>query len=157
MPVPEEREEWTAKMFLAVGGRGRTPVKPWPGNTWHRAAGALGEALEEAERQVAALEQGLKKQGDPDLAEIAAHGLDEVLGAHPKRLRDALGAFETLELEARTEALKALGNALDALSDDLKRAVVEACDENPFGVSVSLRETLGGPADKLARATSAAM
>ena len=81
-----------------------------------------------------------------------------MLGAHPGRLRDLLKGLDALALSEARAGLEGLSKALDALGDELgQSATVEACDGNPFGVQVSLKETIGAAIGPLRLATAEAL
>lgn len=114
-------------------------------------------ASEEVDKQIAKLQRVLKSTGNEALVQIAEYGLNGVTGNHKVRLTAA-----ALELR------RAAGPAVPGLAAKALPVVagfrahlagseeVEVCDDNPFGVAVTIRETLGGALAQLEQALRAA-
>lgn len=158
MPVPQEREEWTAKVYGAVSGR------PLPGatipltETWTASAKALTGALDSVNLQLMALRVALLKSGDQDLRDIADVGLDDVLMDHPRRLRTTLRTVQGTTGDGRRKALTTLAEALDGMQRHLRSSrLVAAVDDNPMRVTARLRGTLDQPLLALTRQTRLAL
>lgn len=117
--------------------------------------GAWRQASEAVDGQIAALQQVLKGSDDPDLVEIGDFGINALTGNHRVKLMAAV-----LELErSQDTALRALAQRTLPLAGKLERHLAEdervaVCDENPFGVQVSIRTTLGGALRELTSALS---
>jgi hypothetical protein len=115
-------------------------------------------AKDQADRQIGALQAELRGTGNPRLQRIADAGLNGV----SKNLNVGL-AVSLMELDISTGDVlkKAQAQAL-AMIDRYKKFVsqdssVRLCDENPFGVSVTLRQTLGealGKIEKMVRSAA---
>ena len=106
------------------------------------------DAKDEADKQIGALQQALRGFDDPDLQRIAEFGLNGVTGKSSVGLMVALR--EADQPGGGGEARVKLGEAIEGyrrfLSDD---KIVDMLEENPFGVTVTLRKTLGGALDTL--------
>ena len=82
------------------------------------------------------------------MQEIGEYGLNAITGGHKVRVMAALlGAQRGNAGDLGKLATLAAGFREHLTSDDR----VEACDDNPFGVAVSVRATLGPALDLLAR------
>lgn len=158
MPLPEKKEKWVVKMFRAIGGRPKPPPWTWPAQSWMSASTGMIEALEQSVQQIDKLRTGLKQTDDPDLKMIADEALDDVLGDHPKQIRALLVQAGQTGREAAPDALHEVEKAIKALGLMLEKSeMVEEVDENPFNVTVTLRETLGGASVILTRETTDAL
>ena len=101
-------------------------------------------AISVVDAQLAALARQLIAEDDAELKEIAEYGLNAVTGDLKVPLMAALvevggGTAEGLA-KAGPKALEAAQAFRAHIESDEQ---VEACDENPFGVAVSIRATLG--------------
>ena len=98
------------------------------------------EAMEVVDRQIAALQAALRQTDDDDLHEIADYGLNAVTGGFKVRLTAAL--ISTAKDDAPQERAR-LATVADGFRTHLEtESRVAACDDNPFGVSMSIRATL---------------
>jgi len=114
---------------------------------------AWRQASEAVDEQIAALQQVLKGSDDPELVEIGNFGINALTGNHRVRLMAAVLELERSQDSAvRALAQKTLplaGNLDGHLAEDERVAV---CDDNPFGVQVSIRQTLGAALKELTSA-----
>lgn len=109
----------------------------------------LAAELETSE-QLKALKAALKKTNDPELVESADSGIDFVGARIWTPMIDAINAIEAGGGAGRLKAIRAAQSLLPKLEGILTRdETVLACDENPFVVKVSLRETLSAAFDTL--------
>jgi hypothetical protein len=121
-------------------GAGAAPQVDWRAirQTWQSASDAV-------DQQITALQAALRKSGDDTLEEIAEFGVNGVTGNHKVRLMAAmmeLGSGDPAAIAKSGRATLALVRDFRAYLDSDERVLV--CDENPFGVAVSLRATFGG-------------
>ena len=112
------------------------------------AAAAWRAASETVDGQIAALQKALLATDDEDLHEIGRYGVNAVTSGHKVKLMAALRGAEAGQ-EADRKKLVALAAQFRAHLDGDAR--VKACDENPFGVAVSIRATLGPPLARLTK------
>ncbi len=112
---------------------------------WAKRRAEYRDASELVDRQIAALQAVLRQSDDEDLEEIAEAGLNAVTGNFRVSMMAAMAEVDAASGPAfRTAAAKAMRN-IEAFQDHIgSDERVEAVDENPFGVTVSIRETLGG-------------
>ena len=120
------------------------PLPAVPGdfvNAWPPVRAAWSTASDKVDAQIAQLQNALRGSDDDELKEIGNAGLNAVTGGFKVPLmaifRDLDGAAPTPEAIAK--ALKIVEGFQVHLDSDER---VEACDENPFDVPVSIRGTL---------------
>ena len=124
----------------ATPGAAATAKVDWKaiGQTWQSASDAV-------DQQITALQAALRKTGDDTLEEIAEFGVNGVTGNHKVRLMAAmreLGSGDPAVIAKLAPATLTLVRDFRAYLDSDERVLV--CDENPFGVAVSMRATFGG-------------
>jgi hypothetical protein len=115
------------------------------------AAGIWNDAKEAVDQQLNGLYAVLKKTGIPVLNEIAGE-IEEVLGKFRVGLTTALMNYDQAtgqaKDQARSVALKTVNDYKTAIPADKH---VNAADNNPFGVSITVRQTLGAALDRLSQ------
>jgi hypothetical protein len=105
---------------------------------WPAARAAWQEASDAVDAQIGALQAKLAASGDERLEEIAEMGLNGVTGGHKVKL---MAAMRDIDGGGAPDRLLAEIDSFAAhIGSDLK---VMACDENPLGVPVTIRATLG--------------
>ncbi len=104
------------------------------------------EAKEEVDRQLEVLAQALRSYEDTDANYVADHGLFGLTGGgETVGLMAAMTSFDGAPPNDRTAAGTALRAALGRYRAALDASpLVALVDDNPFGVTVGLRETIGG-------------
>ena len=125
---------------------------------WDVAKKAWREASDAVDSQITRLQGALKNSGDEDLEEIAEFGLNGVTGNFKTPL---MAALLNIDGAGNPDALKkAAGNAGTVIKGFRQHLdsdeSVEACDDNPFGVKVTIRQTLSGALTQLEQALSLA-
>jgi hypothetical protein len=105
-------------------------------------------ASEDVDAQIASLQQALRASDDEELRDIGEYGLNAVTGNFRVPLMAALMGAEQGDPQARAKLADAATSLRNHLENDEK---VEACDENPFGVAVSIRATLVPVLNQLAQ------
>ena len=124
---------------------------------WAGARQAWQAVSDTLDAQLANLQSALKKSNDEDFREIAEFGLNGVTGNFKVPLMAALKEMDNVHADtlpktsARTRAI--IAGFRKHLTSSAK---IEACDDNPFGVKMSIRQTIGGGLDKLEEALPAA-
>ena len=100
------------------------------------------------------LQAVLREFGDPELDQIAELGLNAVTDKSSVGLMVALREADAAgtDLAARARLAKAIQSYRSFLKEN---TIVQLIDANPFGVSLSLKATLGGALDSLARRIAA--
>jgi hypothetical protein len=115
---------------------------------WADAVGAWRKASETTDVQIAALQRRLRASGDNELKEIAEYGLNGVTGGFKVKLlamlQESAGGAPNASQAAR--ALPIVNGFRAHIARDQR---VQACDENPWNVPMSLRSTLGGALTQL--------
>lgn len=111
-----------------------------------RALAAWRQALLAVDGQIAGLQRLLRTAPDDELTEIAEFGLNAMTGNFKVKLQSALMEAQSGNDKARQIAARLAGAFRDHLNSDAR---VAACDANPFGVAMSIRQTLVPPLTSL--------
>ena len=123
---------------------------------WESGCKSWDRAVETVDAQIAQLQRVLKSSEDPELVQIAEFGLNAITGNHKvmimASIRDVSGAGASPDSKIASKA-KARIAAFDAHLSQDKR--IEATDNNPFGVNVSIAATLKPALADLTRALDA--
>jgi hypothetical protein len=111
---------------------------------WPAAKKSWELAIESVDKQIAKLQSTLKGSDDEELQGIAKFGLSGVTGNFKTPLMAVISEIESAQGDALAgharKAAEISGNFLKHVTTSPK---IEACDENPFGVQVTIRKTLG--------------
>jgi hypothetical protein len=123
---------------------------------WDAAVDAWDDAVAKSRDQLAQLQSYLVKTEDEDLQNIGEFGLGAVTQSRLVPLSAALMELDS----APADQLKTAARRVKTLVADFRNhvdtsEVVKACDENPFGVTVSLRTTLKPGFDALEQGLAA--
>lgn len=114
-------------------------------NAWKPAYAAWQSTSDAIDTQVAALQNVLKNLDDPVLKEIGDLGLNAITGNHRVKmlaaLRDIDSAKPLPNKAMITKAAVAIKNLEAHFSSDPR---IAACDNNPFGVSMSIVKSTSG-------------
>lgn len=140
----DARREWVIRVL----GIDPTPAqRPGP-SSLQEAIQQFRDASEAVDAQIAGLQQALRGSDDEELRDIGEFGLNAVTGNFRVPLMAALMAAQ----QGGERGAAELGKAVAAYRNHIEADEgVEACDENPFGVAVSIRSTLVPALDQLAR------
>ena len=130
-----------------AGGSGGAPRAP--GRAFGAACAEFQAASEAVDAQIGSLQAALRGQEDGELQEIAEYGLNALTGNHRVRLMAALIGAQRGNAGDLAKLPALIAGRKDFLDEDDR---VEACDDNPFGVAVSIRTTLGAALDRLGAA-----
>ena len=118
------------------------------GGSLKAAAETWRAASETVDKQISALQSVLRSSDDDELREIGEYGLGAVAGGFKVPLMAALMGAEAGDPRDRQKLATIIPQFRKHLEGDER---VEACDENPFGVTLSIRATLVPALDELAR------
>ncbi len=147
-----EQNAWVGRVLgVTVSGasQGVSPgvslgVSPGGAAGFPAALAAWRDAAETVDGQIAQLARALRDTGDDDLADIAEFGLNAVTAGHKVPLMAALMMLGSGDPPAMAKfgakALKTVQAFRGHIESDER---VAACDDNPFGVAVSIRAMLG--------------
>jgi hypothetical protein len=120
---------------------------------WTKAKAAWQGALDTVNGQLESLRGQLVGANDPDLKKIAEFGLNAITANHRVPLEAALGDVDATPDADKEKAIhKALDRVRDFRTHIDNDERVEACDNNPWGVKVTLRSELDGALTKLEQA-----
>lgn len=102
------------------------------------------EASETVDGQVRALQAALRSNSDADLAEIADRGLRGLTGNFRTPMMAAVMELDQAANEAfQAAAVRALQRIAQFEAHIVSDKRIEAVDDNPFGVTVTIKDTLG--------------
>ncbi len=149
MPGSEAQADWVRRVLgVAVSADPATAPAAAP-----RATLAIWqEAKDAVDGQLAALYATLRQTGIPVLG-IVADETEKVLAAFRTRLTTALMNFDRAAGDAKEKARAAALEVASAYQTEIpvdKHGI--GADTNPFGVTVTIRDTLGGALATLRRA-----
>ncbi len=169
----EARNDWVRRVLgVALPGGGTTSPDTGsasPAQTQGRAAQGRATqdwaavratwqaASDTVDAQIAALQAALRAEGDDTLKQIAEFGMNGLTGNHKVPLMAALaelaGGDPAVVAKVGPKALGVIQAFRSFLDGDEKVAV---CDDNPFGVPVAIRATLGAALAQMAAMLTAA-
>lgn len=112
------------------------------------------DAKEETDAALEALGRELRTYEDPDLDRIADFGLFGIGKGENVALNKALIEFSAARGDGRAAAAKNLRAAVAAYRTLINGKLVGDIDNNPYGVQVSVRATLGHALDEIDRAAA---
>jgi hypothetical protein len=145
----DARSEWIERV---LGVRVPTSGDVAEGAGLRAAAAAWRGASDAVDGQIAKLQAVLRDSDDDELREIAEYGLNGVTGGFKVPLMAALQDAE----KGDQRGLTSLRAIIAAFSAHLERDTrIAACDDNPFGIPVAIRATLGPALAQLARSLPA--
>ena len=137
--------EWVERVLrVRVGSGATTPLAGDFKGQWQQSFAAWQDAIETVDKQMGALAAACRESKDPWLLRIADRGLAAVTANHKTPLMAA--CFEVAGTPAdklagaSAKARTAVANFAQHIATNPQ---VAGCDSNPFGVSVSIRATLG--------------
>jgi hypothetical protein len=134
-------------------GKKAESKKEEPETPLKAATAAWKEATGKVKAQLRELGSFLKQTGDPGLIAIAQDGLKSVGNGNYGPMKAALRALDTMEGRALKRAKRTARKLVKAFGKDVRKSKqVKACEKNPFGVSVSIRNTLKPAYKKLLEA-----
>ena len=134
----------TANGAAARPARAATPARPSPAADWPKARARWQAAIEAVDGQIAALQAALRNTDDDELEAIAQFGMNGLTGDHKVKLMVAM-----IEVAGGDRpAMRSAGPKVCAIAQEFRKHIesderVGACDDNPFGVAVAIRATLG--------------
>lgn len=135
-----EQNEWITRVLGAAippgGGALATAIASWR---------AASDAVDD---QISQLQQALRRSDDEELVEIAEYGLNAVTGNYRVPLMATIRSVESGDTKEAAKLSRIAAAFRKHLESDAK---VAACDDNPVGVSVSIRATLVPALDALER------
>ncbi len=143
--IDATKQEWVARV---LGVRPGSTAKPEPAvdfkSKWKASFESWRDAIETVDSQMAALGAACRQTKDPWLEAIADMGLPALTKNHKTPLMAACMEVSQATGEkvpvAAAKARTAIENFAKHIGSDPK---IAGCERNPFGVSVSIRATLG--------------
>ncbi|MDR3518805.1 MAG: hypothetical protein P4M00_23650 [Azospirillaceae bacterium] len=130
--------------------------KAWSfADEWEPAAKAWRQAVASIEHQLSSLRTALLNSEDDDLEDIADFGLASITESYRDDLMDLVNQVSIDPDAVKRETVGAMRALISGFRELLRSSPrVAACDDNPFGVAMALRETLEGAMDKIEAALS---
>ncbi len=124
---------------------------------WANAKSAWRTASDNVDAQITQLQGALRASEDAELHDIAETGLNSVTGDYKVPLMAVLMDVDhATGPKLKTSADKAK-NIVTAFKKYLEsEPTVAACDQNPFGVTVTIRKSLSGALDQIDKILAAA-
>lgn len=123
----------------------------WP--AWEKARDAWRDAMETVNQQLEKLRVQLVSTDDPDLKQIAEFGLNAITKDHRVPLEAALLDLDRARGGDASKAVAAAREHVVDFRDHLDTDErVEACDDNPFDVTVTIQKSLDGALAELEQA-----
>jgi len=146
MPIPQQND-WIERVLGLSVGRAAAPDRDDNSRATKRALPVWQTAKDTVDGQLRALSDKLRKTGVVTLTEVA-NKVEALLEPLRTELVGALMAYDSAPRTAEALAAAVAGVAAAAkwLASDER---VEAVDQNPFGVTVSARATLGAALKQL--------
>lgn len=124
---------------------------------WKSATEIWQAATDRVDKQIEALTGVLKQMDDEELKQIAEFGLFAVTGNNRVPLMAAMRDVSSTTGADRAKAAKKAKGIVAKFAKHLgSDPRIKACDENPFGASVSIAKTLGAALKKLDTTLNAA-
>lgn len=114
-------------------------------------------AKEATDGAISALQNKIRQFPDPDLERIAEMGLNGITQGNQTALMKHLMEFQNVDADARPKAAAALQAQCAQYRAFLADStLITLCEQNPFGVTVDLRNHLGKALDQIDQAAAAA-
>jgi hypothetical protein len=123
---------------------GVTIARPAPAADWRTARADWQDALETVDGQIAALVAAMRASDDDVMEAVADRGMNALTANHKVKLMAALmdiGSGDSASI--RKSGPKALAIARQFSSHIETDERIAACEDNPFGVPLTIRATLG--------------
>jgi hypothetical protein len=152
MDDAESQRDWVTQV-LGVSFSARADVRAASAGAWKPILPLWAAAKDAVDTSIDKLQRALLDDGDDYLRTIAEFGLNGATNRQSVRLMAALrDADATPSEETRSNAT----DAVEAFRDFLQAApIVSLIEDNPFGIAVPLRSTLGKALDDIAHALAA--
>ncbi|MGE0386808.1 MAG: hypothetical protein AB7Q97_18945 [Gammaproteobacteria bacterium] len=146
------------ELLSPAGGEEPLELSPDFDQAWKRAKQQWEIAMETIDGQLEKLRGHLLQAQDADLKGIAEIGLNAITANHRVPLQAALMDIDRSTGPARVKAIDKAQDAIFAFREHIDRDErVDACDDNPFGVQVTLRAELTKGLTALGRALEDAL
>jgi hypothetical protein len=138
MPVSEAQSAWVRRVLGVGAGASAEGFAA----AWRAAVAEWRDASDTVDGQISALQRALRAIDDDELDEIAEYGLNGVTGGFKVPLMAVLQELNPNAPDSgvMSKARKVVAGFQKHLASDER---VLGVDENPFGVKVSVRATLG--------------
>jgi hypothetical protein len=111
---------------------------------WQEARQAWETSIETVDNQIVQMQAAFRQSRDAELVEIAEFGLNAITGGFKTKLMAAIMDARPGDRSALQSAGPALLRALAEFRTHIETdGRVQACDTNPYGLTMSIRATLG--------------
>jgi hypothetical protein len=163
MPGDEVKDAWAERFLgLDLGGEDDADMSLAalglePIDIWQAACQAFETATYSVDAQITDLQGALRDSDDLELQDIAEFGLSGFTGDTRVPLLAALHEAGRTDMGRVKAASSKIMQAIAAFrSQIMSEPRIAACDNNPFGVNVSIRDTYDGALEQLETAAKAA-
>jgi hypothetical protein len=140
-----EKDSWVTHVLGVNLAQIGTPAEA---RSFPAAVRAWRAASDEVDAQISALQTALRATDDDELHEIGEYGLNAMTAGFKVPLLAALLGAENGAASDRAKLAEIIPKFRRHIDSDER---IEACDENPFSVTVSIRATLIPALDQLQR------
>ncbi len=114
-------------------------------HNWDQAKALWLDAIDRVNDQLSKLKVELLNEEDSELQQIAEFGLNAITDNHRVPLQASIINVDKAVGQAKAKFIVQTREFVEEFRDHIETdEQVEACDDNPFGVTVSIRDTLGG-------------
>lgn len=146
MPDLTQTQSDFVRKYLGAGGRSASedagPSEAFVAR-WRTARDNWQRAVETVDGQIAQLQGVLKSYDDPELREIGEYGLNAMTGNHKVLMMATIQDITLAGGAPDKSVIGAAGKRIAAFDKHLAGdARVKAVDANPFGVKMSVADTL---------------
>ncbi len=147
--APEQQNAWIARVLGVILG-GVAPAPAADPATWRVACAGFQDAIDTVSAQLEELRQQIAQYGDEledeeltELARRADFGINGFTENTLVRLRTAMTVSSTNDLARLRAAVPKVVESAKIVRDALEKSEqVDVCDDNPFGVTVTIVGTL---------------
>ena len=124
---------------------------------WEKAREGWASAIETVDAQIAKLQAKLRDEADEDLAEIAEFGLPALTGDFKAPMMAAVMDVDRTTGDGLPRVARRVRALAASFAEYLDEAeTVAVTDDNDFGVTVTIRKTIGGALRQLEQTLAAA-
>jgi hypothetical protein len=141
--IEPTKADWVRRV-LGVSVPGAAPAAAAPAADWRTAREGFRDATEAVDDQITVLAAAMRASGDEIMEAIADRGMNALTAGHKVKLMAAImdvgSGDRAAMLKAGPKTIAMARQFQDHIESDER---VAACEDNPFGVALTIRATLG--------------